>query len=108
MFLVAMIRAFMDGQSADTDWMRSLVTLLRIGCCMICAGRRQPEWPNWAHNRTSSRVINHVSGHKGGVAGIYNRAAYEKEKRESLNLWAEHVMALVEGHKAVVVPMKRA
>jgi integrase len=40
-------------------------------------------------------VINHVSGHKGGVAGIYNRAAYDKEKRAALVLWAEHVVALV-------------
>jgi integrase len=53
-------------------------------------------------------VLNHVSGHKGGVAGIYNRATYDKEKREALNLWAEHVMALIEGRKAVVVPLKRA
>jgi integrase len=53
-------------------------------------------------------VINHVSGHKGGVAGIYNRAACDKEKRAALNLWAEHVMALVEGRKAVVVSMKLA
>jgi len=52
-------------------------------------------------------VVNHVSGHKGGVVGIYNRATYDKEKREALNLWAEHVMALVEGRKAVVVAMKR-
>jgi integrase len=52
-------------------------------------------------------VINHVSGHKGGVAGIYNRATYDREKREALALWAEHVMALIEGRKAVVVPMKR-
>jgi integrase len=53
-------------------------------------------------------VLNHVSGHKGGVAGIYNRATYDKEKREALNLWAEHVVATVEGRKAVVVPLKRA
>jgi integrase len=53
-------------------------------------------------------VLNHVSGHKGGVAGIYNRATYDKEKREALNLWAEHVMATVEGRAATVVPMKRA
>jgi integrase len=53
-------------------------------------------------------VLNHVSGHKGGIAGIYNRATYDKEKREALNLWAEHVTALVEGRKSVVVPMKRA
>jgi integrase len=53
-------------------------------------------------------VLNHVSGHKGGVAGIYNRATYDKEKREALNLWAEHLLAVIEGRKAVVVPMKRA
>jgi integrase len=53
-------------------------------------------------------VVNHVSGHKGGVAGIYNRATYDKEKREALALWGEHVMALVEGRKATVVPMRRA
>ena len=53
-------------------------------------------------------VINHVSGHKGGVAGIYNRAAYDKEKREALNLWAEHLLAVIKGRKATVVPMKRA
>ena len=53
-------------------------------------------------------VLNHVSGHKGGVAGIYNRATYDKEKREALNLWAEHVIATVEGRAATVVPLKRA
>jgi hypothetical protein len=52
-------------------------------------------------------VLNHVSGHKGGVAGIYNRATYDKEKRGALNLWAEHVTAVVEGLAAVVVPLKR-
>jgi integrase len=40
-------------------------------------------------------VLNHVSGHKAGVAGIYNRAAYDEEKREALNRWAEHVLAIV-------------
>jgi integrase len=53
-------------------------------------------------------VVNHVSGHKAGVAGISNRHGYDKEKREALNLGAGHVTALVEGRKAVVVPMKRA
>jgi integrase len=53
-------------------------------------------------------VLNHVSGHKGGIAGVYNRATYDKEKREALNLWAEHVMATVEGRAATVVPLKRA
>jgi integrase len=53
-------------------------------------------------------ILNHVSGHKGGVAGIYNRAAYDKEKREALVLWADHVLALVEGRARKVTPLKRA
>src|SRR5262249_4776224 len=53
-------------------------------------------------------VLNHVSGHKAGVAGIYNRASYDREKREALNLWAEHLMAVVEGRAATVVPLRSA
>jgi integrase len=40
-------------------------------------------------------VLNHVSGHKAGVAGIYNRSAYAKEKREALELWANHLRVIV-------------
>jgi integrase len=40
-------------------------------------------------------VLNHVSGHKGGVAGIYNRARYADEMRRALEHWAEHLAALV-------------
>jgi integrase len=29
-------------------------------------------------------VLNHISGHKAGVAGIYNRAVYAPEKRAAL------------------------
>ena len=36
-------------------------------------------------------ILNHVSGHRAGVAGIYNRARYEGEMREALKRWAEHV-----------------
>lgn len=39
-------------------------------------------------------VLNHISGAKAGVAGIYNRATYAREKREALDLWAAHVLAL--------------
>ena len=40
-------------------------------------------------------VLNHVSGHKGGVAGIYNRASYAAEKAVALARWDEHVTGLV-------------
>jgi integrase len=40
-------------------------------------------------------VINHASGYKRGVAGIYNRAKYEPEVRAALELWADHVTSIV-------------
>ena len=40
-------------------------------------------------------VLNHVSGHRAGVAGVYNRAKYESEMRRALNGWAEHVIEIV-------------
>ena len=40
-------------------------------------------------------VLNHISGSKAGVAGIYNRAAYREEKRAALALWADRVLHLV-------------
>ena len=36
-------------------------------------------------------ILNHVDGHRAGVAGIYNRAKYEAEVRKALQAWAEHV-----------------
>jgi integrase len=51
-------------------------------------------------------VLNHVSGHKAGVAGTYNKAVYAREKRAALDRWAEHVMALVERRISNVVPLR--
>jgi integrase len=53
-------------------------------------------------------VLNHVSGHKAGVAGIYNRSTYEPEKKAALDLWAEHLTAIVESRASNVLPLKRA
>ena len=39
-------------------------------------------------------VLNHVSGHRAGVAGVYNRARYEVEMREALVRWAEHIESI--------------
>jgi hypothetical protein len=43
------------------------------------------------------QVLNHVSGHKSGVAGIYNRARYTDEMRAALQRWADHVDILSRG-----------
>jgi integrase len=39
-------------------------------------------------------VLGHVSGHKAGVAGRYNRAEYLDERRRALTRWADFVAAL--------------
>src|SRR5262245_33805125 len=51
-------------------------------------------------------VLNHVSGHRAGVAGIYNRASYEREKAVALDLLAEHLTAIVKGRKSKVIPLR--
>ncbi|MFZ1148381.1 MAG: tyrosine-type recombinase/integrase, partial [Xanthobacteraceae bacterium] len=49
--------------------------------------------------------LNHISGAKAGVAGVYNRAAYAPEKAAALIRWATHVDGLVSGRTADVTPM---
>lgn len=42
-------------------------------------------------------VLNHVSGAKGGVAGIYQRHDWKDEKRAALNAWAAHIDRVISG-----------
>jgi integrase len=51
-------------------------------------------------------VLNHVSGARAGVAGIYNRAQYADEKRVALERWAAHVQGVVSGKAGKVVAMR--
>ena len=39
--------------------------------------------------------LNHVSGAKAGVAGVYNRAVYADEKREAVEVWANHLAVIL-------------
>ena len=39
-------------------------------------------------------ILNHISGHRAGVAGIYNRARYEGEMRVTLQKWADYIDTL--------------
>lgn len=56
-------------------------------------------------------ALNHVSGHKAGVAGIYNRSTYAAEKRAALDLWANHLRVIIaksEGANVIELPKARA
>jgi integrase len=48
-------------------------------------------------------ALNHKSGTKAGVAGIYNRSAYTAEVRTALATWADHVRSLVDGGERKVL-----
>jgi hypothetical protein len=42
-------------------------------------------------------VLNHISGSRGGIAGVYQRHDWAAEKRAALDAWAAHVAAIVKG-----------
>jgi integrase len=53
-------------------------------------------------------AINHLSGHKGGIAGRYNKATYRPEKAAAFQAWADWLEATAEGREpgSNVVPMR--
>lgn len=63
-----------------------------------CARSRSP---------TVEQILNHQSGHRAGIAGIYNKSSYEREVKAALALWADHVRTLIEGGERKIVPMRQ-
>jgi integrase len=54
-------------------------------------------------------ALNHISGHKKGVAGVYNRSPYSREVRAAMLLWDDHVRSLIgEESKIVAFPARAA
>ena len=52
--------------------------------------------------------LNHVSGAKASVAGVYNTEKYEPEKRAALDRWAGYIDSVVSGRADdTVVPIRR-
>ncbi|WP_201098133.1 tyrosine-type recombinase/integrase [Thiocystis minor] len=52
-------------------------------------------------------LLNHVSGTRSGVAGIYNRALYLEERKGALETWARYLAAVVgDGEADNVVEMR--
>lgn len=75
----------LDAECKVTDW--TLHDLRRTAATRMADLGVQPH--------VIEAVLNHVSGHKAGVAGIYNRSTYAAEKRAALDLWASHVMTIL-------------
>jgi integrase len=48
-------------------------------------------------------VLNHFSGHRAGIAGVYNKSSYEREIRSALVLWHDHMRTLIDGSERRVL-----
>jgi integrase len=48
-----------------------------------------------ARFEVTEAVLNHVSGSRGGIAGVYQRHDWAEEKRSALNAWCKHVNLVV-------------
>jgi hypothetical protein len=52
-------------------------------------------------------ILNHVSGYRAGVSGVYDQSTYEAEKKTALDRWANHLAAIVEARPSNVTPLRR-
>jgi integrase len=53
------------------------------------------------------KCLNHVSGSRGGIVGVYNRSELIPERKAALERWAAHVEGIVSGRAARIVPLKK-
>src|SRR5215831_14660321 len=55
-------------------------------------------------------VLNHLSGSRAGVVGIYQRHDWAEEKRAALDAWSAHLLATAEGRLTAgkILPFSRA
>jgi integrase len=47
--------------------------------------------------------LNHRSGLRGGIAGVYNRSELMNERRAALQMWSDHVECLVSARDNVII-----
>jgi integrase len=82
-------KAALDAKSGVTNWRlhdlrRTMATgLQRLGVRL----------------EVTEQVLNHVSGSRAGIVGVYQRHDFVLEKRAALEAWGEHVEAIVEGRR---------
>jgi integrase len=70
----------------------------------VSTGMNEIGTPPWV----VEMILGHVSGHRSGVAGTYNRSLLAAEKAAALARWDEHLMAVIEGCDTGISPLRRA
>ncbi len=92
------IKARLDELSGVTDW--TYHDLRRTAASGMAELKIPPH--------VIEAVLNHASGTVSGVARVYNRFDYAKEKRQALERWAAEVARIVKGKAAAKVVELRA
>jgi integrase len=98
---------FGQGQRGFQGWSKCKA---RLDARIAKEGEPLPHWTVHDLRRTAATVmadrlgvlphiveaiLNHVSGHRAGVAGVYNRARYSDEMRAALDRWTREVAHIV-------------
>jgi len=80
------------------------------GGCMTCAGPSRGLQRLGVRLEVTEAVLNHLSGSRAGVVGIYQRHDWAQEKRAALDAWSAHLLAAAEGRLPAgkVLPFSRA
>lgn len=51
------------------------------------------------------QILNHQSGHRGGVVGVYNKSKYTAAVRNAVVRWDDHLHGLIEGRERKVISL---
>jgi hypothetical protein len=61
----------------------------------------------YPHGRARDPAAHNRGGAEPSQRVVYNKAVYEREKRQALDMWGAHVTALAEGRSSNVAPLIR-
>ena len=103
---------FGEGEGGFQGWARAKRSLdARINAKRSLSGKKPlPAWvihdlrrsvntllneKGIAQPHVIEAIMNHMSGHKANVAGVYNKATYISEKRQALEMWGAYISTRV-------------
>ena len=95
--------AAMDAAARESDKSVALWTLHDLRRTMATGMQRLG-----VRLEVTEALLNHVSGSRSGIVGVYQRHGWETEKAAAMRAWTAHVMALAEGKLTPgnVVPLR--
>ena len=95
----------------------------RVDAAMAAEGSALPPWTLHDLRRSFAsgcaalginlpvieKLLNHVSGSFGGVAGVYQRHSFAEEKRAAMDIWGRHMAVIASGEaQSNVAVLRRA